>query len=127
MSALPAEYKNHFNPLDDKAFISPKFHLAPHHYIKVVHTRSQHHDIRSYQQTHQWSVQTQHRKIAPQAKFSYDISPVEVLVSTSVRRWYDFVTSVLAIIGGTFTIAYMTHGVVQLYTAALDNLIEWLG
>jgi len=127
ISALPTEYKRHVNPLDDKVFISPNFHLAPHHYIKVVHTRFQDLDFQSYQQTHQWSVQTLQRDTAPQAKISYDISPVEVLVSTSARRWYDLVTSVLSIIGGTFSIASMAHGVVQLYTAQMNKLIEWLG
>ncbi len=39
----------------------------------------------------------------PEAKFSYDISPMSVVISSKRRRWYEFVTSLMAIIGGTFT------------------------
>ena len=40
----------------------------------------------------------------PEAKFSFDLSPMCVHVRMRTRRWYDFVTSVMAIIGGTFTV-----------------------
>jgi hypothetical protein len=39
----------------------------------------------------------------PEAKFSYDLSPMAVAVRTTGKRWYDFVTSICAIVGGTFT------------------------
>ena len=31
------------------------------------------------------------------------VSPMAVAVRTSGKRWYDFVTSICAIVGGTFT------------------------
>lgn len=40
----------------------------------------------------------------PEAKFSYDLSPMSVHVKERRRKWYDFLTSVLAIVGGTFTV-----------------------
>lgn len=40
----------------------------------------------------------------PEAKFSYDLSPMSVHVKERHRKWYDFFTSVLAIVGGTFTV-----------------------
>lgn len=80
MNMLPSEFRRHANPLDGKTFTVDKFHQAPHHFIKVVHTRFEKSNIRSYQQTHQWSVRTVPRKTVPQAKFSYDLSPVEVIV-----------------------------------------------
>eukprot|EP00662_Eupelagonemidae_sp_cell21_P030671 gene30671-51425_t len=109
--------------IDGKQFVVDKFHRAPHHYIKVVSTRFESWGgIRSYQITHQsWggirsyqithqsrggirSYQITHqnreanigRRDTPQAKFSYDLAPVE-------KKWYDFITSVLAIVGGSFT------------------------
>ena len=36
--------------------------------------------------------------------FSYDLSPMAVVVTSKGRRWYDFLTSLCAIIGGTFTV-----------------------
>ena len=37
------------------------------------------------------------------AILSYDLSPMAVAVRTTGKRWYDFVTSICAIVGGTFT------------------------
>lgn len=39
----------------------------------------------------------------PEARFSYDISPMSVIVKTDGLKWYDYLTSLFAIIGGTFT------------------------
>lgn len=110
--ALPGQYKRHVNPLDGRTFTVGKFHQAPNHFIKVVHTRFES-GLRSYQQTHQWSVRMLQRKTVPQAKFSYDLSPVEVLVTKGDRRWYDFVTQLFAITGGAFTVLSMTLGAGQ--------------
>lgn len=124
---LPAEYKRHANPLDGRTFAVDKFHMAPHHYIKVVHTRFESSSIRSYQQTHQWSVRTLQRKTIPQAKFSYDLSPVEVVIRKGDRRWYDFMTSVLAIVGGAFTVMSMTSGVLNVANTHFKGSINKLG
>lgn len=113
MRSIPKEFRQHVAPLDGKFFISPKFHMAPHHFIKVVHTRFEESSTRSYQQTHQWNVRTVQRKTVPQARFSYDLSPVEVVVKRSDRRWYDFVTSIFAIVGGAFTVMSMTSGMLN--------------
>merc|ERR1711920_1093391 len=125
--ALPSEYKRHVNPLDGKTFAVDKFHKAPSHFIKVVHTRFADTGVRSYQQTHQWSVRTIQRKTIPQAKFSYDLSPVEVVVRKGERRWYDFVTSVFAIIGGAFTVMSMTSGVLNFASAQFKSSINKMG
>ena len=39
----------------------------------------------------------------PEARFSYDLSPMSVTVKKDGRQWYDYLTSICAIIGGTFT------------------------
>jgi len=127
MSAIPAEFRQHVTPLDGKAYIAGKFHMAPHHFIKVVHTRFEDLKMRSYQQTHQWNVRTVQRKTVPQARFSYDLSPVEVVVKKSERRWYDFVTSLFAIIGGAFTIMSMTSGVLNVASTTFKGSINKLG
>jgi len=124
---LPAEYRRHAAPLDGRSFTVDKFHEAPHHYIKVVHTRFEASDLRSYQQTHQWSVRTIQRKTVPQAKFSYDLSPVEVVIRKGERRWYDFVTSIFAIIGGAFTVMSMTSGVLNVASAQFKRSINKIG
>jgi hypothetical protein len=40
----------------------------------------------------------------PEAKFMYDITPMAVLVEKKSRHFYDYITSLLAILGGTFTV-----------------------
>jgi hypothetical protein len=127
LSSLPADYKRSVNPIDGKSFAVDKFHMAPHHYIKVVNTRFEMNNRKSYQLTHQWNTRTIQRKQVPQAKFSYDLSPVEVVVRKADRRWYDFVTSIFAIIGGAFTFMSMTSGLVNFCGAQFKASINKLG
>lgn len=42
-----------------------------------------------------------------EAKFTYDLSPISVSYNLKTRHWYDYFTSVMAIIGGTFTVVGM--------------------
>mmetsp|Transcript_126125 Transcript_126125/g.315204 ORF Transcript_126125/g.315204 Transcript_126125/m.315204 type:complete len:469 (-) Transcript_126125:132-1538(-) len=125
--SLPSEYKRHVNPLDGRTFVADKFHKAPHHFIKVVHTRFEETGLRSYQQTHQWSLRMLQRNTIPQAKFSYDLSPVEVVVSKGERRWYDFVTQVFAIIGGAFSVMSMAMGVLKISQVQLKTMMNKMG
>jgi len=123
---LPDQYKRHASPLDGQTFVVDKFHKAPNHFIKVVHTRFEESGMRSYQQTHQWSTATVKRKSIPQAKFSYDLAPVEVVVSSGDRHWYDYITSIFAITGGAFTVMSMTSDLVKVSSAQLKSMMNKL-
>mmetsp|Transcript_21024 Transcript_21024/g.66042 ORF Transcript_21024/g.66042 Transcript_21024/m.66042 type:complete len:463 (+) Transcript_21024:340-1728(+) len=108
VAKYPQFQKNH--PLDGRAFVNPDFHQAHHHYSKVVSTHfevggmmSKTREIVGYQMLAQSQIMHYAELDVPEAKFSYDLSPMAVLVSSKGRRWYDFVTSVCAIVGGTFT------------------------
>ena len=46
----------------------------------------------------------------PEARFSYDLSPMSVTVSKKPKRFYEFVTSICAVIGGTFTVVGLLSG-----------------
>jgi len=104
-------------PLDGGRFISPEFHQAHHHYSKVVSTHfqvgglmSKMRDVIRYQTLVQSQVMHYSEMDVPEAKFAYDLSPMAVVVSSKGRRWYDFVTSVCAIVGGTFTVLGLVDG-----------------
>lgn len=112
---LPTEYQEHVAPLNGKTFVVDHFHMAPHHYIKVMSTSFPDYGTSSYQMTHHSNFRSIAKSARPQASFSYDLSPVEVIVTTKSRRWYDFITSILALIGGTFTFMSMISG---MYTMA---------
>mmetsp|Transcript_13440 Transcript_13440/g.32043 ORF Transcript_13440/g.32043 Transcript_13440/m.32043 type:complete len:465 (+) Transcript_13440:92-1486(+) len=122
---LPTELSKHRDPLAGRSFTVSRFHQAPHHYLKVVHTKFG--SSKMYQQTHQWSARNVARNAVPQAKFSYDLSPVEVTISLSRRRWYDYVTSVFAIIGGAFTFMSMTSSVLNVASSKFKASINKLG
>ena len=45
--------------------------------------------------------------IYAEAKFTYDLSPIAVSYENKYRAWYDYLTSLMAIIGGIFTVVGM--------------------
>lgn len=123
-ASLPSQYRSHANPLDGQTFVVDKFHKAPSHFIKVVHTRFEDSDLRSYQQTHQWSVRTLQRGTTPQAKFSFDLSPVEVVIGKADRRWYDYITQIFAITGGAFTVMSLAAGVLKASSVQIKSMLD---
>ncbi|CAE8710072.1 unnamed protein product [Polarella glacialis] len=114
LSLLPAGYAaQQAQPLEGRSFVSEHFHLAAHHYVKVVHTRLESDEsVRLYLYMHQWNWRTYPRHEPPKTKISYDVSPLEVVASHS-RRWYDFATSTLAIVGGAFSSVQILYGLLS--------------
>ena len=49
----------------------------------------------------------------PAAKFSYDMSPIQIVVTERKKAFYHFVTTTCAIIGGVFTVAGIIDGIVH--------------
>lgn len=102
------EKHKQFAPMDGSYFVTAKFHAAYHHYIKVVSTHlnmgnSQANKLITYQFLEQSQTVYYDESSVPEARFSYDLSPMSVVVSKAGRKWYDYLTSLCAIIGGTFT------------------------
>mmetsp|Transcript_11647 Transcript_11647/g.19778 ORF Transcript_11647/g.19778 Transcript_11647/m.19778 type:complete len:462 (+) Transcript_11647:1-1386(+) len=116
--SLPAK----FAPLDDQSFAVEKEHTAYHHYLKVVSThyklgRGWAGKMMAYQILSTNQVMPYQEEDVPEAKFIYDISPMAVVVEKKGRHFYDYLTSLLAILGGTFT-------VVQLFDNTLYALFK---
>ena len=55
--------------------------------------------------------------VSSEAKFTYDLSPIAVSYSKKHRAWYDYFTSVMAIIGGTFTVVGMMESGIHTVTS----------
>jgi hypothetical protein len=93
--------------MDETIFITKDYHQAYHHYIKVVSTHlnmgSTSNSLMTYQFLQQSQIVFYDEVNVPEARFSYDISPMSVVVQKKGRHWYDYLTSLCAIIGGTFT------------------------
>jgi len=106
---VPEEHKQ-FSPMDDSNWVTKSYHQAFHHYIKVVSThlnmgksKSDDTSLMAYQFLEQSQIVFYDESAVPEARFSYDLSPMSVVVEKRARKWYDYLTSLCAIIGGTFT------------------------
>lgn len=107
LKQVPEEHKN-FNVLDSTMYQTTQYHQAWHHFIKVVSThlnmgKSDYDRVTTYQFLEQSQIVYYDEEDVPEARFSYDISPMSVIVEREGRQWYDYLTSLCAIIGGTFT------------------------
>ena len=91
-------------PLDDSTYILHEPHESWHHYLKLVSTNSDHYHVTP---SHQLALYREDH--VTEAKFILDISPIAVHHRVERRPWYDYVTSVLAIVGGTFTVVGMVE------------------
>lgn len=93
------------SPYDDQKYFTDQFHQAFHHSMKVVPTEVKVHGkkIVTYQIMGQSQIVYYELVNVPEARFSYDISPMTISVEKSVRRWYQYITSICGIIGGTYT------------------------
>jgi thiol-disulfide isomerase/thioredoxin len=107
LKQVPAEHQQ-FSPMDGTSYPTLEYHQAFHHYIKVVSThlnmgKSAANNMVAYQFLEQSQVVFYDVVNVPEARFSYDLSPMSVVVQKEGRKWYDYLTSLCAIIGGTFT------------------------
>jgi len=107
LKQVPDDHQQ-FNPMDDSLYLTKEFHQAFHHYIKVVSTHlnvgaSVANQMLTYQFLEQSQIVYYDALNVPEARFSYDLSPMSVVVEKEGRKWYDYLTSLCAIIGGTFT------------------------
>ncbi|CAE8710908.1 unnamed protein product, partial [Polarella glacialis] len=110
-----ADVTKHLSPLDGRNFLTQAFHQAYIHDLKVVSTVAG--GKTSYQFKYTGRVSTLAEDKIPQAQFHYDIEPFSINVKRDEKRWYDFGTSLCAILGGAFVvmrlISRFTLGVVK--------------
>lgn len=123
---IPKDMVAHINPLDGKTFTAEHFHEAPQHYLKVVSTHVEGKKDVFYQMTHSDRVRKLKKRaggtfVAPQARFSYDFSPMSVVVKVKSKRWYEFLTSLFAILGGTYTVMELLSGTVDTVSSTIKE------
>ena len=120
---LSAHYKalHPTAPLNGKAFLTKQFHEYPHHYLHVVPTYFEALDLRLYQVSNPSTRISRIEKDPltgrfpglPQARFSYTPSPVEVRIRERPKPLYEFVTSLLGILGGAFSVCGAVQAVLR--------------
>lgn len=108
---LPPSMLRHLAPMDDRWFVSSAAHQSHDHYAKVVSSHYQMGssslwgagDVTGYQMTSA-SMRYGSAPKVPEVRMAYDMSPTAVLITHGGRRWYEFLTSVVAIVGGAYTV-----------------------
>ncbi|CAE7827491.1 PDIL5-4 [Symbiodinium sp. CCMP2592] len=99
---FPGEVTRNLAPLDGRKFVTSGFHQAYIHDLKVVSTVAG--KETTYQFQHQARISRLSEAAIPQAQFHYDIEPFSIHVKTDEKRWYDFGTSLCAVLGGAFVV-----------------------
>lgn len=108
------------HPIDGKSYVTQELHTAHHHHLKVIDTgfpsapraAEQHLHQKSgapgftqaYQVLYSGQLSYFAEDVAPEAKISYDLSPMAMFYKMKSRHLYDYLTSVMAIIGGTYVV-----------------------
>jgi hypothetical protein len=121
----PPGFLESTKPFDGNVYVTHNEHEAHHHYLKVITTEFEPEKgaqqkyknskgfykplekQRAYQILQSSQLSLYRADIVPEAKFTYDLSPIAVSYERVSRAWYDYFTSLMAIIGGTFTVVGM--------------------
>ncbi len=121
----PKSFAKSLAPLDGNVYINYNDHEAFHHYLKVVSTHFDdpytkpvdvvfNQNKVAYQILSSSQLSFYRTDIVPEAKFFYDPSPIAVFhTKGSKKHWYDYITSLMAIIGGTFTVLGMLENTIH--------------
>jgi hypothetical protein len=95
-------------PLDGLVFTLEQQHTSWHHYLKLISTNTHHFQVLKSSQ-----LSLYREDHVPEAKFVMDVSPIAISYSKRQRRWYDYITSIMAILGGTFTVVGLLESMVE--------------
>lgn len=117
-------YLEGVDPLQGRTFVVPHLHEAPQHYLKVVGTTFDFGRRRTwYQHTHSDGVRRIEPTQAPQARFTYEFSALGTVVRRTGKTWYQFLTSLLAILGGAYTTIELCSGAVDTFYAGVKEAL----
>lgn len=111
---LPSEVRTGYNGLSSTHHVASGQNTTLEHYLKVVHTSYALTRDRNLE-TYQYTVNNNNYQDGtglPAAVFSYDISPMQVVVSEERESFAAFLTQICAIIGGVFTVTGLLDGLV---------------
>lgn len=96
---FPPNFLESTTPMNGNVYVTHNLHEAYHHYIKLISTNGDSFHVLQSSQLASYS-----KEVTPEAKFIIDLSPIAVRYTWVSRRWYDYITSLMAIVGGTFTV-----------------------
>ncbi|XP_014213436.1 endoplasmic reticulum-Golgi intermediate compartment protein 3 [Copidosoma floridanum] len=119
------------NPIDNSSFYALEGAMMIHYYIKIVPTTYVRLDG-SILQTNQFSITKHSRSVSlfsgdegmPGIFFSYELSPLMVKYTQTIKSIGHLLTNTCAIIGGTFTVASIFDAFLYHSIRAIQKKIE---
>jgi hypothetical protein len=125
---LPKEVAKKFNPVNAYVYLNSELHEAYHHYLKVITTNIDSlkfgkKDLKAYQILVSSQLSFYRKDMVPEAKFIMDLSPITVSYRTTSHHWYEYeyITSVMALVGGAFTVIRMIETSVGIVVSRKKN------
>jgi len=120
---VPPEVRGKLAPMDGLVYPTYQLHEAYHHYLKVVATNVDDlkigkRKLKVYQIMENSQLAYYRNDVIPEAKFIFDLSPIAVSYRKEGRHWYDYMTSIMAIIGGIFTVVGMLESSIHTVVAS---------
>eukprot|EP00934_Nitzschia_sp_Nitz4_P007627 Nitzschia sp. Nitz4//scaffold127_size64804//44861//46626//NITZ4_006183-RA/size64804-augustus-gene-0.53-mRNA-1//1//CDS//3329534771//7617//frame0 len=117
-ATVPMAVKEKIAPLDGNVYVTNELHESYHHYLKLVATEVEGFMMgRRPARIHQILASSQlayyQNDTVPEALFVYDLSPIAVTYRSESRHWYDYFTSLFAIVGGVFTVVGMLEATIN--------------
>ena len=114
---IPRNFYQSTTPMNGNIYMTQNLHEAYHHYIKLISTNGN-----SFQVLQSSQLTSYHQDSTPEAKFIIDLSPIALNYERKSVKWYDYITSLMAIIGGTFTVVgFLESGIGILRRKAKKN------
>jgi thiol-disulfide isomerase/thioredoxin len=104
---LPVNFEKDNRPFDGNVYVTEHLHEAYHHYIKLVSVNGDEYQVMQSTQLAQYRSDQ-----VPEAKFIIDLAPIAVQYRLKKRPLYEYISSLLAIIGGTFTVVGLIESAV---------------
>lgn len=123
---VPAATVAALGTLENQKFVSKVPQESHEHYIKVVGSQFQFmsgEQVNTYTYTENSHAYIDADNIAA-AKFTYDLSPMSIVVREYRTPFYKFLTSVCAIIGGVFTVIGLFDSMVYHSLRTLKKKVE---
>jgi hypothetical protein len=115
---IPKQVAAKISPMNGNIYSTYNLHESYHHYLKIISTKAEglkigKRELRTYQILPNSQLAYYRTDMVPEAKFSYDLSPISVTYRKTSRHWYEYCTSIMAIIGGVFTVVGMIESSVH--------------
>jgi hypothetical protein len=128
MMMLPQKTRAAMNTMAGRTFHSTHQNTSHEHYIKVLSTDFRLIDFEQVQ-AYKYHVlsnafEVGHALEGPHVKFTYDLSPLTVQVIQQETPFFEFITSLFGLVGGTFTVIGLVHATVNTVSTELLKKLD---